>query len=43
MDDDDQKAYDKLSGLSGADFDKEYIDRMVSDHATALDDFTSEA
>jgi putative membrane protein len=43
LDDDGQKAYDKLSGLSGADFDKEYIDRMVSDHATALDDFTSEA
>lgn len=43
FDDDAQKEYDKLNGLSGADFDKEYIDRMVSDHATALDDFTSEA
>ncbi len=38
-----QKEIDKLNGLSGHDFDKEYIDDMVSDHATALDAFTSEA
>jgi putative membrane protein len=43
LDSDHQKEYDKLNGLSGADFDKEYIDQMVSDHATALDDFTKEA
>jgi putative membrane protein len=27
-----QKELDKLSGLSGADFDKEYINVMVTDH-----------
>lgn len=40
---DHQKEIDKLNGLSGADFDKRYIDDMVSDHATALDKFTTEA
>ena len=40
---DHQKEWDKLNGMSGKDFDKEYIDQMVSDHATALDLFTSEA
>src|SRR5580704_8985206 len=43
LDDDHQKEYDKLNGLSGADFDKEYIDQMVSDHAKALSAFTTEA
>ena len=43
MDADHQKEYDKLNGLSSGDFDKEYIDQMVSDHAKALDAFTSEA
>ncbi|WP_446741994.1 DUF4142 domain-containing protein [Silvibacterium acidisoli] len=43
LDDDHKKEYAKLNGLSGGDFDKEYIDEMVSDHATALRDFTSEA
>ena len=43
MDDDHKKEYQKLSGLSGADFDKEYIDQMVSDHTKALDAFTDEA
>lgn len=43
LDDDHQKEYDKLNGLSGADFDKEYMDQMVTDHAHALDAFTSEA
>jgi putative membrane protein len=42
-DSDHQKAIDKLNGLNGKDFDKEYIDDMVSDHAKALDAFTSEA
>jgi putative membrane protein len=40
---DHQKEWDKLNGLSGKDFDKEYMDQMVSDHAKALDAFTSEA
>jgi putative membrane protein len=43
VDEDHQKEWDKLNGMSGADFDKEYIDQMVSDHAKALDAFTSEA
>jgi putative membrane protein len=37
-----QKEYDKLSGMSGADFDKEYISDMVSDHSKDLDAFTKE-
>ena len=40
---DHQKELDKLNGLSGKDFDKEYIDQMVSDHAKALSAFTTEA
>lgn len=40
---DHQKEIDKLNGMSGADFDKRYMDDMVDDHATALDKFTSEA
>jgi putative membrane protein len=43
MDDDHKQEYSKLDGLSGADFDKEYIDQMVSDHTKALDLFTDEA
>ena len=43
MDDDHKQEYSKLNGLSGADFDKEYIDQMVSDHTKALDLFTDEA
>lgn len=43
LDDDHKKEWSKLDGLTGKDFDKEYIDTMVSDHATALDAFTSEA
>jgi putative membrane protein len=42
-DEDAQKELDKLNGLSGKDFDKEYIDQMVTDHAKALRAFTSEA
>ena len=40
---DHQKELDKLNGLSGNDFDKEYIDQMVTDHSKALSAFTSEA
>ncbi|HEX3966718.1 MAG TPA: DUF4142 domain-containing protein [Edaphobacter sp.] len=40
---DHQKELDKLNGLSGNDFDKEYMDQMVTDHAKALRAFTSEA
>jgi putative membrane protein len=40
---DHQKEWDKLNGLSGADFDKEYMSAMVSDHTKALSAFTSEA
>jgi putative membrane protein len=42
-DDDHQKEWDKLNGLSGKDFDKEYMSAMVSDHAKALSAFTTEA
>lgn len=42
-DEDAKKEWSKLNGLSGKDFDKEYIDTMVSDHAKCLDAFTSEA
>lgn len=43
VDADHKKEWDKLNGLSGKDFDKEYMDAMVSDHGKALDAFTSEA
>ena len=43
IDESTQKEIDKLNGLSGGDFDKEYIDQMVSDHAKALDAYTDEA
>jgi putative membrane protein len=39
---DHQKEIDKLNGKSGADFDKEYMDAMVSDHSAALSKFTTE-
>ena len=42
-DDDHVKEIDKLKGMSGKDFDKQYIDDMVSDHSKALDAFTKEA
>jgi len=42
-DSDTKKEWDKLNKLSGKDFDKEYIDQMVSDHAKALTAFTTEA
>ena len=37
-----QKVYDKLQGMSGPDFDKEYMSDMVSDHTKDLDAFTKE-
>jgi putative membrane protein len=37
-----QALYDKLSSLSGKDFDKEYIRAMDKDHHLALNDFTVE-
>jgi putative membrane protein len=42
-DSDHQSALDKLNGLSGKDFDKEYMDDMVTDHGKALSAFTTEA
>ena len=40
---DHQKELDKLNGLSGGDFDKEYMSQMVTDHTKALNAFTTEA
>jgi putative membrane protein len=37
-----QKEYDKLSKLSGNDFDKEYMSDMVSDHSKDLSAFDKE-
>jgi putative membrane protein len=38
-----QKTYDDLAKKTGADFDKAYMDDMVSDHKTDVSDFESEA
>ena len=38
-----QREYDKLSKLSGADFDREYMKHMVSDHKKDVSEFKSEA
>jgi putative membrane protein len=38
-----QREYDKLSKLSGADFDREYMKHMVSDHKKDISEFKSEA
>ncbi len=43
LDSDHQAVYDKLSGLSGAEFDKEYMSVMDKDHHETLDLFTQEA
>jgi len=43
MDSDHQAEFDKLNGLSGADFDKEYMNVMEKDHHEALDLFNEEA
>jgi len=37
-----QKEWDKLNGMSGAAFDKEYMSDMVSDHTKAYSAFTKE-
>jgi putative membrane protein len=42
LDSDHQQEYDKLNGLSGHDFDKEYMDCMVKDHDQAYDLFNKE-
>lgn len=38
-----QQAYDKLSQLSGADFDRAFVNHMVDDHQKDIADFTKEA
>ena len=38
-----QSTYDKLSKLTGGDFDKEYVNEMVSDHEKDLKEFQSQA
>ena len=38
-----QDEWNKLNGLSGMDFDKEYMNAMLKDHTKALDAFTKEA
>jgi putative membrane protein len=43
LDADHQAIYDKLSGLSGAEFDKEYMNAMAKDHHQAFEAFTKEA
>jgi len=42
VDSDHQDEWNKLNGLSGADFDKEYMDAAVKDHAKVLDAFEKE-
>ncbi len=42
LDSEHQALYDKLSGLSGKDFDKEYMRAMDKDHHIALTDFQTE-
>ncbi|HLI77482.1 MAG TPA: DUF4142 domain-containing protein, partial [Acidobacteriaceae bacterium] len=37
-----QQLYDQLNGLSGADFDKQYISDMDTDHHKTLDAFKAE-
>ncbi len=38
-----KSTYDKLNGLSGADFDKAYVSEMVSDHEADLKEFQKQA
>ena len=42
LDDDHKAEYQKLNGLTGNDFDKEYMDAMATDHHKALDAFSRE-
>jgi putative membrane protein len=39
----DQALYDRLSKLSGSEFDKEYMSHMVSDHKTDVSEFKKES
>jgi putative membrane protein len=39
----DQAEFDKLNGLSGDEFDKEYVSAMMKDHEKDLKDFRKEA
>ena len=43
MNKEDQAEYDKLNGLSGSDFDTEYLSCMVKDHHKDLHEFRIEA
>jgi putative membrane protein len=43
MDSSSKREYDKLSKLSGAQFDQEYMKTMVSDHEKDIKEFKSEA
>lgn len=43
MDAKDQAKYDKLSKMSGAEFDKAYMQDMVSDHKTDVSEFRRES
>jgi len=38
-----QKEYDRLNKVEAKKFDKEYLDRILSDHKDAIDDYTKEA
>jgi putative membrane protein len=38
-----QSTLDKLKGLSGADFDKEYVEEMVDDHETDVSEFEKQS
>jgi putative membrane protein len=38
-----QKLMDRLSGLSGAEFDREYMKQMVKDHEDAVSDFQKQS
>lgn len=40
---DEKKMYDKLSALSGADFDRQYITGMIQDHKDDIADFEKES
>jgi putative membrane protein len=43
LSEDSQKLYDKLSGMRGADFDKEYIKEMVTAHEKTLENLKEQA
>ncbi len=43
MDDEHQKCFDKLKKLSGAEFDREYMEAMVKDHEKAVEAFEKQS